>query len=188
MRWLVRGSAFHAFWPWNEDYWIFQSNNFAASYIQHLICHHYVMSWRSDSYNNKLWELLETWLSFSYTLLKWVHGAFFSNVNHDSAQGTVESTFHRHNLGQTLLLAANWFVGDVPLSTRRRSHEGHVGTHFCRTKLTLQAIICWVIDPWFITTIQKSLVFYFINYVSYCCLLLLGDNEPATPQAYRPLI
>ena len=52
------------------------------------------MSWRSDSYNIKLWEkLLETWLLCSYTLLKWVHGAFFSNVNHDSAQGTVESTF-----------------------------------------------------------------------------------------------
>ena len=74
LQWLVRGSAFHAFWPWNEDYWIFQSNNFAASYIQHLICHHYVMSWRSDSYNIKIMGK-NCWKHGYYVLILYWNGS-----------------------------------------------------------------------------------------------------------------
>ena len=62
------------FWPWNEDYWIFQSNNFAASYIQHLICHHYVMSWRSDSYNIKIMGK-NCWKHGYYVLILYWNGS-----------------------------------------------------------------------------------------------------------------
>ena len=129
-------------------------------------------------------KLLEAWLLIAYISQNgFMVCLFFAMSILYSAQGTVESTFHRHNLGWTLLLAANWFVGDVPLSTWRRSHEGHMGTHFCRTKLTLLAINVLGNWPWHYHMIPKNMIFFiWFSYLNYYCLVLLGDNEPATPR------
>ena len=78
MQWLVRRSAFHDFWPWNEDYWIFQSNNLAASYIKHLICYHYILSWKSALYNNKIMgKIVGSMVIICLYFSKWVHSLPF---------------------------------------------------------------------------------------------------------------